>query len=76
MVTIFDEQTPREIVASLLPDVLVKGADWGSNEIVGRREVESAGGRVVSIPLSPGYSTTEILRQIENLPGSSSAKSS
>jgi rfaE bifunctional protein nucleotidyltransferase chain/domain len=67
-VVIFDAETPREMVAGLLPDVLVKGADWGANEIVGRREVEAAGGRVVSIPLAPGYSTTSILQAIRATP--------
>jgi D-beta-D-heptose 7-phosphate kinase/D-beta-D-heptose 1-phosphate adenosyltransferase len=70
-VVIFDELTPREIIARLLPDVLVKGADWPGDQIVGREEVEAAGGRVVSIPVVPGYSTTEILRKIrEGLPAS------
>jgi rfaE bifunctional protein nucleotidyltransferase chain/domain len=64
LVVIFEEATPRELIARLLPDVLVKGADWGAEEIVGRAEVEQAGGRVVSIPLQPGYSTTGILRRI------------
>src|SRR5580693_4517089 len=50
-VVIFGEPTPRELIARLLPDVLVKGADWGANEIVGRAEVEGAGGQVISIPL-------------------------
>jgi D-beta-D-heptose 7-phosphate kinase/D-beta-D-heptose 1-phosphate adenosyltransferase len=63
-VVIFGEATPREIIARLLPDVLVKGADWGADEIVGRAEVEGAGGKVVSIPLQPGYSTTRILQRI------------
>jgi rfaE bifunctional protein nucleotidyltransferase chain/domain len=63
-VVIFDEPTPRELIAALLPDVLAKGADWGAGEIVGREEVEAAGGRVVQIPLEPGYSTSEILRTI------------
>lgn len=63
-VVIFEEATPREIIARLLPDVLVKGADWGADEIVGRAEVEGAGGKVVSIPLQPGYSTTRILQKI------------
>ena len=58
---LFDDPTPRDLIARVLPDVLVKGADWGENEIVGREEVEGAGGRVVSIPLEPGYSTTAIL---------------
>ena len=63
-VTIFDEPTPRDLIARLLPSVLVKGADWGPNEVVGREEVEAAGGRVVSIPLAPGYSTTNLLQKI------------
>jgi rfaE bifunctional protein nucleotidyltransferase chain/domain len=67
-VVLFGEPTPRELIAQLLPDVLVKGADWGSTEIVGREEVEGAGGRVISIPLEPGYSTTDILQKIRNLP--------
>ena len=62
--TLFAEPTPRELIARVLPDVLVKGADWGANEIVGREEVEAAGGRVVSIPLEPGYSTTAILERM------------
>jgi D-glycero-beta-D-manno-heptose 1-phosphate adenylyltransferase len=70
-VVIFDELTPREVIARLLPDVLVKGGDWPGDQIVGREEVEAAGGRVVSIPVIPGYSTTEILRKIrEGVPAS------
>ena len=70
-VVIFDDLTPREVIARLLPDVLVKGGDWPGDQIVGREEVEAAGGRVVSIPVVPGYSTTEILRKIrEGLPAS------
>ncbi len=60
-VVIFNEVTPREIIAALLPDVLVKGGDWPGDQIVGREEVEAAGGKVVSIPVVPGYSTTGIL---------------
>ena len=63
-VTIFDEPTPHDLIARVLPSVLVKGADWGQNEVVGREEVEAAGGRVVSIPLAPGYSTTSLLQKI------------
>jgi rfaE bifunctional protein nucleotidyltransferase chain/domain len=63
-VTVFDEPTPRELIARVLPNVLVKGADWGHNEVVGREEVEAAGGRVVSIPLAPGYSTTSLVQKI------------
>ncbi len=58
-VTLFDEDTPRELIAALLPDVLVKGADW-SHFIAGREEVEAAGGQVLALPLEPGYSTTNI----------------
>jgi D-glycero-beta-D-manno-heptose 1-phosphate adenylyltransferase len=63
-VIIFHELTPREVIARLLPDVLVKGGDWPGDQIVGREEVEAAGGRVVSIPVVPGYSTTTILQKI------------
>jgi rfaE bifunctional protein nucleotidyltransferase chain/domain len=63
-VVIFDEPTPQEIIAALLPDVLVKGGDWATDQIVGRAEVEAAGGRVVSVDVAPGYSTTAILQKI------------
>jgi rfaE bifunctional protein nucleotidyltransferase chain/domain len=67
-VTLFDEETPRELIALLLPDVLVKGADW-SHFIAGREEVEAAGGKVVAAPLEPGHSTTNIVKEIlERLP--------
>ena len=62
-VTLFDEETPRELIAEILPDVLVKGADW-SHFIAGRAEVEAAGGKVVAAPLEPGYSTTNIVNTI------------
>jgi D-glycero-beta-D-manno-heptose 1-phosphate adenylyltransferase len=65
-VVIFDEPTPRETIAALLPDVLVKGGDWAGDQIVGREEVEAAGGRVVSVPVAPGYSTTSILQKIRD----------
>jgi rfaE bifunctional protein nucleotidyltransferase chain/domain len=73
-VVVFDEITPREIIARVLPDVLVKGGDWGENEIVGREEVEAAGGRVVSIPLEPGFSTSAIIEKIRSTPQSQSPK--
>ena len=70
-VVIFDDLTPREVIARLLPDVLVKGGDWPGDQIVGREEVEAAGGRVVLAPVVPGYSTTDILKKIrEGLPAS------
>ena len=67
-VVLFDEPTPREIIARVLPDLLVKGGDWGPNEIIGREEVEAAGGRVVSIPFEPGYSTSSIIERISKIP--------
>ena len=66
-VTVFEEDTPREIITKVLPDVLVKGGDWGPDRIVGREEVEAEGGRVVSIPLEPGYSTTGLIEKIRGL---------
>jgi D-glycero-beta-D-manno-heptose 1-phosphate adenylyltransferase len=62
-VTLFDEDTPRELIAAVLPDVLVKGADW-AHFIAGREEVEAAGGAVYALPLEPGYSTTDIAEKI------------
>ena len=63
-VTIFDEETPGELIARLLPDVLVKGGDWPIESIVGREEVEAAGGRVLSLPYLEGSSTSEIVERI------------
>lgn len=62
-VTFFDEDTPRALIAAVLPDILVKGADW-SHFIAGREEVEAAGGKVLALPLEPGYSTTGILDEV------------
>ncbi len=72
-VVIFDDVTPQQLITALLPGVLVKGGDWGADEIVGRAEVEAAGGRVVSVPHEPGYSTSDILARIRSA-GSSSRK--
>ena len=63
-VTIFDEPTPRELISRIRPDILVKGSDWPLDQVVGREEVEAAGGQVISIPLAPGYSTTKLLEKI------------
>jgi rfaE bifunctional protein nucleotidyltransferase chain/domain len=63
-VTIFDEDTPRELIALLVPDVLVKGGDWPASEIVGADVVTAAGGEVVSLPYAEGYSTTSLLERI------------
>ena len=62
-VTFFDEDTPRELIAQVLPDILIKGADW-AHFIAGREEVEAAGGKVLALPLEPGYSTTGIVEEI------------
>jgi len=67
-VTVFDDLTPRSVIARLLPQVLVKGADWGPNAIVGREEVEAASGRVVSVPVVEGYSTSAIIERIKEIP--------
>jgi D-beta-D-heptose 7-phosphate kinase/D-beta-D-heptose 1-phosphate adenosyltransferase len=74
-VVIFDDLTPREVIARLLPDVLVKGGDWPGDQIVGREDVEAAGGRVVLAPVVPGYSTTDILKKIRDGLPASRAKS-
>jgi len=62
-VTFFDEDTPRELIAEVLPNVLVKGADW-AHFIAGREEVEAAGGKVMALALEPGYSTTNIEKEL------------
>jgi rfaE bifunctional protein nucleotidyltransferase chain/domain len=66
-VTLFDEETPRELIAELLPDILIKGADW-AHFIAGREEVEGAGGQVLTVALEPGYSTTNIVERILERP--------
>ena len=63
-VTGFDEDTPEALIRAILPDVLVKGGDWTPDRIVGRDIVEARGGRVVSLPLLPGYSTTAIVNRL------------
>ena len=74
-VVIFDDLTPQRVIARLLPDILVKGGDWAGDRIVGREEVEAAGGRVVSAPVVPGYSTTEIVKKIREGASASRADS-
>jgi D-beta-D-heptose 7-phosphate kinase/D-beta-D-heptose 1-phosphate adenosyltransferase len=68
-VTIFDDISPRSLIAQLLPDVLVKGGDYTLDQIHGREEVEAAGGRVTTIPFVNGASTTEILKRLRIIPG-------
>jgi rfaE bifunctional protein nucleotidyltransferase chain/domain len=62
-VTLFDEDTPRELIAEVLPDILIKGADW-AHFIAGREEVEAAGGKVMALALEPGFSTTNIVEEL------------
>jgi rfaE bifunctional protein nucleotidyltransferase chain/domain len=66
-VVIFDEDDPRQIIDRLQPDVLVKGADWGADRIIGRETVEARGGRVVRIELAEGHSTSAIIKKIQGL---------
>jgi rfaE bifunctional protein nucleotidyltransferase chain/domain len=64
-VTVFDQVSPRALIAEVLPDVLVKGGDYALEEIHGREEVEASGGRVVSLPFVEGASTTSIIERIK-----------
>lgn len=63
-VTIFDDLSPRTLIATLLPDVLVKGGDYALNEIHGREEVEAAGGKVIALPFVAGESTTALIERM------------
>ena len=64
-VTVFDDISPRSLIADVLPDVLVKGGDYKLNEIHGREEVERAGGRVISLPFIEGASTSSVIERIK-----------
>jgi rfaE bifunctional protein nucleotidyltransferase chain/domain len=66
-VVVFDEETPAEIIAAVQPHVLVKGADWAPDKIVGRDTVEAAGGKVVLMPVEQGWSTTSIVAKVQAL---------
>jgi D-beta-D-heptose 7-phosphate kinase/D-beta-D-heptose 1-phosphate adenosyltransferase len=65
-VTVFDDVSPRSLIARLLPDVLVKGGDYGLDQIHGREEVEAAGGKVISLPFVNGASTTTLIDRMKN----------
>lgn len=69
MVTYFSEDTPLAIIKRIMPDILVKGGDYGKKDIVGANEVEAAGGQVVTIPFQKGYSTTELLSKLDGKAG-------
>ena len=66
-VVLFEEDTPLELIKAVKPQVLVKGGDWGLDNIVGRDEVEADGGKVFSLPLLEGYSTTGLIEHIHKL---------
>ena len=63
-VMIFDDPTPQRVIATLLPDVLVKGGDWSIENIVGREEVAAVGGQVLSLPFVDGLSTSDVIARI------------
>jgi rfaE bifunctional protein nucleotidyltransferase chain/domain len=65
-VILFDSDTPLELIRNLVPDVLIKGGDWPKEKIVGRDTVIKAGGRVLSLDLLPGYSTTDLINRIRH----------
>ena len=65
-VTVFDDVSPRSLIAELLPDVLVKGGDYGLDQIHGREEVEAGGGKVISLPFVEGSSTTTLIERMRN----------
>src|ERR1051325_12361 len=64
-VTVFDDVSPRSLIAKLLPDVLVKGGDYDLDQIHGREEVEAAGGEVISLPFVEGSSTTSLIERMK-----------
>jgi D-beta-D-heptose 7-phosphate kinase/D-beta-D-heptose 1-phosphate adenosyltransferase len=66
-VVLFDEDTPQRLIQAIQPDVLVKGSDWGHDEIVGRDVVEARGGRVVRVDLTRGYSTTALIQRVQSI---------
>ena len=65
LLTSFSEETPQKIIAEVLPDVLVKGGDWAPDQVVGRKEVEAAGGKVVIVPYLRGHSSSGLLKKIK-----------
>ena len=71
-VTVFDDVSPRSLIAALLPDILVKGGDYALDEIHGREEVEADGGRVVSLPFVDGVSTSAIITRMKKVPAEES----
>jgi rfaE bifunctional protein nucleotidyltransferase chain/domain len=66
-VSIFDEDTPLELIKNIMPDVLVKGGDYNTNTIVGAKEVSAMGGKIEIIPLKEGFSTTDIIEKMRQI---------
>lgn len=66
-VVVFDEDTPHAVISTIQPDILVKGADWGPDAIVGRDVVEARGGKVVRVALAAGYSTSQLIKKARSL---------
>jgi D-beta-D-heptose 7-phosphate kinase/D-beta-D-heptose 1-phosphate adenosyltransferase len=66
-VVVFDEETPAEIIRRIQPDVLVKGADWAADQIVGRDTVEARGGKVVRVPVEQGWSTSSMIERVQQI---------
>ena len=75
VVVVFDDETPHNLIAAVQPNVLVKGADWPANEIVGRDIVEARGGQVIRMPVEAGHSTTSIIERIRSRFGNSQRNS-
>jgi D-beta-D-heptose 7-phosphate kinase/D-beta-D-heptose 1-phosphate adenosyltransferase len=65
-VSVFDDDTPADIIRRVQPDILVKGADWPADQIVGRDTVEARGGRVILEPVEQGYSTTDLIERVRS----------
>lgn len=68
-VVVFAEDTPADLIRAIEPDVLVKGADWAADQIIGRDTVEARGGRVVRLPIAAGYSTTALVERVRSARG-------
>jgi rfaE bifunctional protein nucleotidyltransferase chain/domain len=66
-VCIFDEETPYDLISALIPDILVKGADWKVDDVIGKDVVENSGGKVLTLPLVPRHSTTLVIERIKEL---------
>jgi bifunctional ADP-heptose synthase (sugar kinase/adenylyltransferase) len=66
-VCIFEQETPYDLISALIPDILVKGADWKVDDVIGKDVVENSGGKVLTLPLVPRHSTTLVIERIKEL---------